>query len=226
METLKNPFLRVGTTQGNLYGGNQMLLPRRYVRKVGCGVVAALNLLLYLEAYDLQAESGRCCRHLNKQGQLSLDTYNQLAEYLRHRYIPVIPWVGVVGYALPFGLNLYFCRHKIPYRAIWCVSKKKLWKRMEAMLKDDKPVILSIGPNWPNRWGKSYLSFYQKDGQENYRRVTRTRAHYVTVTGMDDTWLKISSWGKKYYINRQEYDSYVRSSSNYVFSNLVLLIKR
>lgn len=226
MTVLKNPFPAVRAAQEVLYGGNQMLLPRKYVRNVSCGVVAAVNLLLYLETYNLRGATGRFADGLDEQGQISLDDYNRLAEYLRHRFIPVLPRFGVIGYGLPLGLNGYFRRYRIPFRAIWCVSHRKLWMRMETMLKADLPVILSIGPNWPCRWGKAYLQFYRKDVRGNYQKGPRTRAHYVTVTAMDEEWLEISSWGQRFYISRREYDSYVKKSSNYVFSNLLLLIPR
>ena len=53
----------------------------------------------------------------------------------------------------------------------------------------------------------------------------REESHYVTVTGLDDEWAQISSWGREYYINRREYDAFVRLHSASLFSN-ILYIKR
>ena len=48
----------------------------------------------------------------------------------------------------------------------------------------------------------------------------------MTVTGMDEDWLCVSSWGNRYYISREEYRRYVRRHSSYLFSNIVYLDKR
>ena len=51
--------------------------------------------------------------------------------------------------------------------------------------------------------------------------------HYVTVTGMlvdevkKQTMLEISSWGKKYYINYDEYIELVDLHSNYFMCNIL-----
>ena len=46
----------------------------------------------------------------------------------------------------------------------------------------------------------------------------------VTVTAMDEIWMCISSWGKKYYINRQEYMEYACRYSGFLVSNMVYLL--
>jgi hypothetical protein len=43
----------------------------------------------------------------------------------------------------------------------------------------------------------------------------------VTVTGMDDEWLQIASWGKRYFIRRCEYMEYIRKNSSYFASNIL-----
>ena len=47
--------LRKGATRS--FGGNQMISASRTMREVGCGVIAALDLLLYLDRVHL---GGRC----------------------------------------------------------------------------------------------------------------------------------------------------------------------
>ena len=41
------------------------------------------------------------------------------------------------------------------------------------------------------------------------------------MTGIDEKCLKISSWGREYYIDREEYMSYIRRHSGSLVSNIV-----
>jgi hypothetical protein len=43
------------------------------------------------------------------------------------------------------------------------------------------------------------------------------------VTGLDDTHLRIASWGREYYISRQEFERYAARDSTRLFSNIVWL---
>ena len=91
------------------------------------------------------------------------------------------------------------------------------------MLEEQIPVVLAIGPNFPILWGNHRLTLYEKDGGI-FRPKTTTRAHYVTITEMDEEWLTVSSWGKKYYVKKLEYEAYVRKHSNYLFSNILVIL--
>ena len=53
--------------------------------------------------------------------------------------------------------------------------------------------------------------------------AARTRAHYVIVTGIAGEWLRISSWGRMYYIRIAEYEDYVRRYSCPLFSNICFI---
>ena len=58
--------------------------------------------------------------------------------------------------------------------------------------------------------------------------------HYVTVTGVEEystsdgtkIMLEISSWGRKYYVNYDEYLEYVRKNDNFYFSNILYIKKK
>lgn len=189
-----------------------MLSDSQIIRKCGCGPVAALDLIWYLAP--------------QKQGALTVSEYNSILSFLTRRYFLLIPPVGINGIMLVLGLNRLLHDRKLPYYAVWMVSGAKLWPRVEEMLRRDLPVILSVGSNFPLFWQDKRLSFYSRDVLGRYRRTTATKGHYVIATGIDDTWLRISSWGREYYINREEYDAYTKAHSNYVFSNLVYLYRR
>jgi hypothetical protein len=122
-----------------------------------------------------------------------------------------------------------------------------MYDTIEEMLRQDIPVILSIGPNSPNLWGDKGIPFYELreiDYQDNentsssnskpyYYKVAQQKVngHYVTVTGIikDDVasriMLRISSWGKQYYINYEEYRDYVDTVGSTWTSSIIQIKK-
>lgn len=221
MKKLSHPFPSVVADTGVSFGGNQKWFPYKFLQKVGCGVIGTTDLLWYLSRHQ-----ENCKTEIFEQvsrGTISVAEYQKLALEIWKRYMPVFPGFGVNGIGLMLGINRYFWKHHIPLKARWGISKRKLWLRMDVMLDSDIPVILAVGPNFPNVWGKRTLNFYNKKKDGTYSIANRTNAHYVTVTGKDGSWIQISSWGKEYYINRREYQQYVEQYSNYLVSNLLYI---
>ena len=212
MLMLKRPYLCIENAGRKSYGGNQMLSDCAIIRKCGCGPVAALDAVWYLE-------------HPSSAAPLSRSEYNAMLADVTRRYFPLIPPFGINGLAFVLGLNRLLRARSLPYRALWMLSGEKLWGRVEEMLARDVPVILSVGPNFPMFWQNNRLPFYCKSADGSYRRATATKGHYVTATGIDGQWLQISSWGTLYYINRSEYEQYTHAHSSYAFSNLVYLYR-
>ena len=124
---------------------------------------------------------------------------------------------------LAVGVNRLFHRYSLPYHSAWAWSGDLLWDRVTEMLMHDLPVILSIGPNFPAVWQKDRLPFYIRRGAERYVPASSAKSHYVIVTGLDETWARISSWGREFYINRREYDDFVRRHSSSLFSNILYI---
>ena len=104
-------------------------------------------------------------------------------------------------------------------RASWCVRPGRILPRIEEMLRQDFPVILAIGPNFPRFWGKRKVVLYRKENGE-YLPSTDIKAHFVVVTGMMDGYLQISSWGKEYYLSWTEYQRYMKKYSTCLTSNI------
>lgn len=210
MLSLNSPYLQVNH-QGRLsYGGNQMWSEHPVIRKCGCGPVAALDTVWYLE-------------NRGSSEPVPLSMYNVELRSLCRRYFPLVPPFGINGLVFVVGLNRLLRDRKLPYTAFWMLSGSKLWDRVEAMLWDDLPVILSVGPNFPAFWQNNRLPFYVRSANGSFHRAAATKGHFVTVTGMDENWVRISSWGRELYFNRSEYEEYTRQNSSYAFSNLVYL---
>lgn len=200
------------------YGGSQSWSHNKVMRRCGCGVVAALDLLLYL-SQSRNIILPEFDELLSPDSERS--AYDHAAVRLSKRYFPLIYPVGINGLSLVVGLNIYMRRHGMRYRASWGVSGNSIFKKIESMLSRDIPVILSIGANFPKLWGKVNLNFYTVATNGCFVKTASIRSHYVTVTGMDDEWLRISSWGNMYYINRREYMEYIRRESTSIISNVV-----
>ena len=215
MLQLQSPYPQIHQTGTLSYGGSQMWSENEMVKKCGCGIVAAQDLLLYL-----QRKHGMLP---NAPSPLSLKAYNEEVLHLNHRYFPLLPHLGLNGLMLTVGINRLFREKALPYQARWAFSGAKLWNRIREMLTNDIPVILSVGPNFPGIWENNCLDFYVKSRSGTYLRSTATKAHYVTATGIDEEWLRIPSWGREYFINRAAYMDYVRRHSTYLFSNILYI---
>jgi hypothetical protein len=127
---------------------------------------------------------------------------------------------------LAAGMQRFFRRYKLPYSCRWCFSYRELWGRIETMLAADLPVIMSVGPNFPFFWKHEKACFYIKTPAGEYQPASGAHAHYFTVTGMDESWLRISSWGRCYYLNRREFEHYARKHSTPVVSNILYIERK
>ena len=219
---LQHPYIAVKTPFGLSYGGNQGWSEGN-LRRCGCAVVAGLDLMLYLCRWHNVPEAPKL-RALIASNPISQEDYTRALRYMTANYLPTIPHFGINGLMLAAGVNLFFLKNKLPYRAYWGLTGLQFPQAVETMLTADIPVLLSVGQNFPKVWGKEKLTFYRQAPDESYIRTTQTKAHMVTVTGMDGDWLQISSWGKRYFIRRQEYRSYIREHSSFIASNMLHIV--
>ena len=224
MLSLQHPYISVEVHGRASFGGWQQYSPDPMVRRCGCGVIAAADLLLYLALRHGPGVSS--FDGLPEDGPIPLSDYNDLILRLHRRYFPVIPFAGINGPMLMAGVLRFFHDHQMPFSARWCFSQQRLWERMESRLGQDIPVILSVGPNFPAIWGKKVVRFYKKTAAGTYIPTAGTKAHFITVTGMDEDWLRISSWGRLYYLSRTEFIGYARGESLPPASNILLVERR
>lgn len=213
---LKNEYISVEKEGIFSYGGNQQWSEDPVIRRCGCGVIGSLDLLLYLGRYHCPAGKQPAAA-----GPVPLREYDRLCTGLSRRYLPLLPPLGTNGVALACGLNLIFRKYRLPFRASWQLSEKRLFQTVENMMDRDIPALISIGANFPLIWQKNKVNFYVKDRTGTMRKAASAKAHFITVTGMDDVWLRISSWGREYYISKAEYTHYVNKHSSGFLNNVL-----
>ena len=194
------------------------------VRRCGCGIIAATDLLLYLSKWRAHGAVDFFDGLLD--GPIPFPAYTACISRMNRRYFPMIPYSGINGLMLMAGMQRFFREQQMPYSARWCFSPGKLWTRTEDMLRRDIPVIMSVGPNFPKIWGNRRVRFYVRSVEGGFIPAAAARQHYFTVTGMDADWLQISSWGRLYYLNRREFADYIRHDSLDFVSNVLLVKQR
>lgn len=224
MLELQHPYILVDVHGRLSYGGGQQLSKNPMIRRCGCGVVAATDLLLYLTRWHSHGAVDYFAGLLTDEA-VPLPVYDALLRNLSRREFPMIPYAGINGVMLMAGMQLFFRRHGMPYITRWCMAPGRLWERIEDMLSADIPVIMSVGPNFPLIWGDKRVRFYAHAPAGGYIPASGAKAHYFTVTGLDGEWLRISSWGCCYYLSRREFEEYARHASTTIASN-VLLVRR
>lgn len=220
MLSLQHPYIFIGYRTGKSYGGAQQRSGNTMVSKVGCGIIAATDTLLYLRRYHT-GDDDAFFHGLDSSSPLPVDQYNDVIAQMRRKYLPLIPYAGINGLMLSVGMNRCFHDHRMPFTARWSFSGSRIWDNIETMLEKDIPVIMSVGPNFPFFWRNERACFYVFRQDEGYVPATSTKAHYFTVTGMDDQWLRISSWGRLYFLNRKEFEHYMRYHSAPFVSNIL-----
>lgn len=217
---LQHPLPAVQNRANSSYGGSQRLSHSSTIRGAGCGLVAACDLFRYLNDYNSLCHC-QLFDDLEKGAALDEKNYNRLLDNIRI-FFPIMPRLGINGIMLSLGINAFFLRYGYPYIAVWGVRPQMLWSRIEEMLSDDIPVIISVGPNFPLIWQKHKTNLYA-DRSGEIKKVSSVRAHFMTVTGINDKWLILSSWGRKYYIDKEEYRQYVSRHSGSFASNIVYI---
>ncbi len=218
---LRHTYFAVKMPEGKSYGGNQNWSSSILVRKYGCGVTAIADVLAYLGLHHPTCRTELLDGMLREDGCLSYPRYERYLRKIYRNYLGIIPFFGVPNFQLPGALNHYFRHYRIGLRAVWCLRSGKILERIQESLSKDYPVILAVGQNVPF-WRKKKLTFYR---QENgiYLPALETKAHYVVVTGMENGFLQVSSWGREYFISWKEYQEYSRKYSSFWVCNICLI---
>lgn len=151
---LKHNYIDVATKGGyHFYGGSQLLFDDM-IRRCGCSLIAAADVILYIRG---------------RRKPIELDDYKTYVEKLSPAF-PYIPYKGIPGFVLAMYLNVYFRMCRLDYHAhfgglgslsayikglrcrlggknrISDILSSCTGRHIREALADDLPVILCIGP--------------------------------------------------------------------------------
>lgn len=197
-------------------------------KRMGCGIVAFGDLLLYLTGSGSVYQIRRNKRFLGQV--LSEDEYKDWFNYI-YEFLGGLPKKrnkGLSGFRLSRKFNQMAVDENWKLKAVWGWSGRKLFNRITDMLERDIPVILCVPMMLLKKDKGKGITFYKKVGK-TYHKACIVSEHYVVVTEVFDekeaVYLGISSWGEKYYINWSEYDELIHAHSLGTILGNILYIK-
>ena len=225
---IKKPYIQI-LHQGDVsFGGSQAWFSDRTLSGYGCGLIGAADVLIYL--YRNQNIGEKCSRmhESNDQAETPCEehVYQNYVGSLRREFFPVFPKVGISGWVLVLGLRRCFRRYHLPYTVRWGVRRVHMRTAVEEMLRADIPVLFSVGPNFPWLWGKHGVPLYTKGQGCKFIKSQDIRAHYMVATAMSGDKLKVSTWGREYYLDWNEYQEYIQKHSCSLYSNICYITNR
>lgn len=205
------------------YGGSQSYFTENdrksvTLRNFGCGLIGVVDLLLHVSGRDTDA--------------IEINKYLRLTRNAEH-FFHVRKGMGINGFMLAIFLQVYFWKNHMRYHVRWGVLPWNMKKKIKEMLRDDIPVIFSVGPGY---FRKEKVTLYGHafpggtiDGPGLVAKTT-AKDHYMTITGIYETKhhgtvLRISSWGNLFYIKWSEYIDYMRKYDNALFTNILYVKK-
>ena len=229
---LKHNYIQVRERDRRSVGGSQEYFKGRpgffskYKHNNGCGIVALGDLMLYL----LDKE-GKMLRSKGVIYGKEFDSEDSYRDYF-NAVMKLSKWIpsslGVSSLFLTLAFNGMCLRLGIPYRGRWGLLKQNIYRNVLKMLERDIPVILCI-PYIINPFKKKTvkLKMYIPDSGGSY---TQVNGHFVTVIGLVThdarTFYRVSSWGKIFEIDVDEFDYFVKHVAFGGVLGNVLIVRR
>ncbi len=168
---LSNPnYVPVMKDAKIFYGGSQMWFnaakwnSKDYIiHNYGCGLIATADLFLYLALQNSARNTPDTEVALRGLKQVNYENYDSYIRNINNQYTKTKRFITVLGTKISSVINRYLSIYDLGYHASWKLhlTYYDMLDIMEEMLSLDIPVILSIGPNTPNLWGKNGISFYK-----------------------------------------------------------------
>ena len=223
---LQNNYIQVLREENGVktFGGDQGFFAKtaqadkreKRKRSSGCGVIALSDMLFYLGRKRKELQIWPPSFYEQKE-LMEADYRKWFAE--SYRMLLGIPFSsGISSLFLTFRINLFFLKKKSPYRAFWGLQISRIHERILQMLQQDIPVILCIPVMLLRKDKKDGIRFYEKEELESGKisdRKAKVSGHFVVVTGIlsekEELYYEISSWGRKYYMKRGDYEELCRS---------------
>lgn len=223
-------YIRIKNMNIVSYGGNQAWCKSKRMQKAGCGVIALADISIYLAEQNPNMMT-EAIRRINKpNGLYNKNDYLEYVKFFYSHFVIFLFMKGMTGFGMKFAMNRYFLLNDIGLKAKWKIflSDEAMLKDIKHLIRKNKPVVLSIGPNIPKVWEKEGIPFYvNKDGILRESLKHRVKSHFVVVTGVTEIhgqeYLLVSSWGKQYYINYEEYREYVNRHGGKITSSILYI---
>ena len=201
------------------YTNFQITHPNREIRdyiniaKNGCTFIAASDFLLYMLKYHPEIDSAH--NYSNKLGNINYLDFNTYMEELLfwEKFLHVSEY-PLNSTQLQNGLNFLFMNYDIDLLCSSSITEFFSINTIIDQLDKNIPVIFSIRfkPYISNKsitfYDENVVSAKTLDWDGN--KILENENHTVIVTGIvydaNITWLEVSSWGKKYYINLSDFN--------------------
>ena len=230
--SLSENFIQVADRTANQsFGGNQGWF---YIDKFGnlsrqgCGVIAAVDTFLYL--------SGRYCNSFEKYSYevVAFCRNRRLAKLFMkeisfRKYDNISFAIGIIPIQISGFLNkqMKFTGRKMHFKWNGIHGHRDLYFKMKSMISRNIPVIWSLYSH-----GKQIKLYVKNPADRFVYSGMDVNNHYVTATAVYEDcskehskMIEISSWGKKYYIDFDEYLEYVGNSLINKYCSNILYIK-
>lgn len=171
---METEFVKICAPDGAMYGGDQRLFGKSAERS-GCGMIAACDMLLYLEG----------------RREMSLEKYTAFVSDMRDSvfYRRRLNIIGI----FPRRLTKILCQRSgrsFVYHPKRHFTEDTLAEYITQAVSDGRPLIVRVGYNWRRLP-------YTIEYRGGKRRSGKMCWHYITVTGIDGGVLTFSSWGGK-----------------------------
>lgn len=169
---METDFVKICAPDGIMYGGDQRLFGKSAERS-GCGMIAACDMLLYLEG----------------RRDISLEDYTAFVADMRDRifYRLRLNLMGIFPRRLAKILHKMSGRDFV-YRPKRGFTEDSLAEYIGKAVAGERPLIVRVGYN-----GKKLPYTIEYGGGK--RCSGKMCWHYITVTGIDGGTLTFSSWG-------------------------------
>ncbi len=218
--SLKDNFISVCRDgMMNSFGGSQEWFSSPEwgnISRQGCGVISAVDTMLYLLGKNDTTDEtyrdtvGRFCRE-NKLANLFMKEIT-IRKYDNSFAVGVLP--NQIARFLNREMKSVGSDRRFKWNGI--CGHKNMYQKMKNMLSNDIPIVWSLYSR------KKQINLYQLTGsRDEYVINGVVNNHYVTVTGIYEggtgeskhpRMIEVSSWGKCYYIDYDEYLAYVGTS--------------
>ena len=229
---LKHNYIQVREHDRRSVGGNQEYFKGRpgffskYKHHNGCGIVALGDLMLYL-----LGKEGKMLRSKGVMYGKDFESVDDYRDYF-NTVMRLSKWIpsglGVSNLFLTLAFNGMCMRLGIPYRGRWGLLRQNIYRNVQKMLERDIPVILCI-PYIINPLRKKTMKLKMyipgKGGE-----FVRVNGHFVTIIGLEThdnrTFYKVSSWGKIFEIDVDEFDYFAKSVAFGGILGNVLIVRK